>query len=126
MLVRVQNYHHLLHIYKIFDYLDGSEIFPGVEIKGGVNYFLYQTIYNGTCYYELHQKGITSAKNVSLNNPFGIVIRDVRAADIIDKVNNEENGVLDQVNENLAKMHNKIKLDKGYYSLIDFKKAENY
>ena len=83
---------------KIVDYLDGSEVFPGVEIKGGVNYFLYEPNYKGDCRYELHQKGIVSSKDISLNNPFGIVIRDVRASEIIDKVNFKEGGKLDTNN----------------------------
>lgn len=83
---------------KICDYLDGSECFPGVEIKGGVNYFLYQPEYNGKCNYQLHQKGVTSDKLIELNNSFGVVIRDIRAVEIIDKVNSIENGNLDKDN----------------------------
>ena len=83
---------------KIVDYLDGSEVFPGVEIKGGVNYFLYEPNYRSDCRYEIHQKGIVSSKDISLNNSFGIVIRDVRASEIIDKVNFKEGGQLDTNN----------------------------
>ena len=35
------------HIVAIFHYPDEKEMFSNVEIKGGVNYFLYQKNYNG-------------------------------------------------------------------------------
>jgi eco57I restriction endonuclease len=35
---------------EIHDFPNASEVFPGVEIKGGVNYFLWDRDYNGDCY----------------------------------------------------------------------------
>ncbi len=34
---------------EIHDYFDASALFPGVEIKGGVNYFLWDRNHNGDC-----------------------------------------------------------------------------
>ncbi len=44
------NHYRVLH-----DFEDASSCFPGVEIKGGVNYFLYEKNYNGKCRYYFHQ-----------------------------------------------------------------------
>lgn len=42
-------------IKEINDYLDASEIFPGVEIKGGVNYFVWCNDYNGKCLFKSYK-----------------------------------------------------------------------
>lgn len=38
----------------LHDYIDPKEVFPGVEIKGGVCYLLWGKFYNGMCRYSLH------------------------------------------------------------------------
>ena len=75
------------HFVCIHDYLDSSEVFPGVDIKGGVNYFLYQEDYSGPCNHFLHQNGEIRLMNSYLNaSGAGIVIRDSKALSIIQKV----------------------------------------
>ncbi|MCI6163343.1 MAG: Eco57I restriction-modification methylase domain-containing protein [Dialister sp.] len=45
----------------ICDYPDASDCFPGVEIKGGVNYFLWDRDYSGNCTINTYERGkITS------------------------------------------------------------------
>lgn len=39
------------HIRYIKDYIDSKEVFPGVDVSGGVNYFLWSSSYNGPCEY---------------------------------------------------------------------------
>ncbi len=75
------------HFIKIYDYMNASECFPGVEIKGGVNYFLYSNQYIGTCAHYLTQGGHTVVKDDKLNAlDAGIIIRDSYAGNILEKV----------------------------------------
>lgn len=82
------------HFICIHDYLNATECFPGVEIKGGVNYFLFNSTYNGDCAYHLHQNGNIVTKKGKLDGGYGVIIRDARAAEIIDKINKVENNAL--------------------------------
>ena len=54
------------HFIAIHDYLNEDECFSGVEIKGGVNYFLYDPMYVGECDYYLHQDGVISKRREKL------------------------------------------------------------
>jgi len=42
---------------EIHDHLDSSEVFDGVEIKGGVNFFLWDREYRGDCLVKTYKKG---------------------------------------------------------------------
>lgn len=75
----------------VHDYLDAGEVFPGVEIKGGVSYFLRNKNYEGKCNYFFH-----NGKNIDKNFDYldsrkaGIVIRDINALSIIEKIQKVE------------------------------------
>ncbi len=86
------------HFIKLVDFLDATECFPGVEIKGGVNYFLYSPAYLGECEYVLHQNENVVSKHEKLDNGWGIIIRDPMAQKIIEKVNEVERGQLFNLN----------------------------
>ena len=75
------------HFVELHDFLDAGDCFSGVEIKGGVNYFLYSQMYVGKCNYTLHQSDKTYVRNDFLDSVgAGIVIRDSFALKIIEKV----------------------------------------
>ncbi|MGN1120014.1 MAG: Eco57I restriction-modification methylase domain-containing protein, partial [Oscillospiraceae bacterium] len=77
------------HFITMHDFLDASECFPGVEIKGGVNFFLWSKEYTGKCKYYLHlsdKKTVMSQYDYLDSKHAGIVIRDIQALSIIDKI----------------------------------------
>ncbi len=73
------------HIRKIVDYMSSKDCFPGVNIAGGVNYFLWDISYNGPC--EISNCSANSEPVVSIRrlNEFDVFIRDNRAISIIHK-----------------------------------------
>lgn len=72
----------------ICDYPDASDCFPGVEIKGGVNYFLWDRDYSGNCTINTYERGkITStATRPMLENGCDIFIRNNNLVAIYIKV----------------------------------------
>ncbi len=79
------------HFIEIRDFYDTTDCFKDVELKGGVNYFLYSDSYTGKCHYTLHQAKQEYSYIDFLNSlGAGIVIRDPKASDIIKKIINVE------------------------------------
>ena len=75
------------HFRYIHDYHDATDCFTGVEIKGGISYFLYDPEYVGECRYVLEQNGVSFEKTHRLDAlGAGIVVRDEHAVDILEKV----------------------------------------
>lgn len=76
------------NISSLHDYLDASVCFPGVEIKGGVSYFLRIKDYNDKCNVVTHQKdGTTSEmKRYLREEDSDIFIRYNEAISIINKI----------------------------------------
>ena len=72
----------------IHDYLDAKECFPGVEIKGGVNYFLWDRDDKGDCEIYTHKNGeiISKSTRPLLEEGCNIFIRYNEAISILRKV----------------------------------------
>lgn len=78
----------------LHDFVNANDCFPGVEIKGGVCYFLYNKEYNNICNYNLHNINgeIFNHKAFLNERNIGVVIRDINAISILDKIDSIEKG----------------------------------
>ena len=72
----------------LHDFPNASDCFPGVEIKGGVNYFLWQKDYNGTTDIYTHKDGqiVSKSSRFLLEKGAETFIRYNEAIDILRKV----------------------------------------
>lgn len=75
------------HISKIYNYKDEKEIFDNVEIKGGINYFLYEKDYNNKVQFVNCYKGESSLTNRNLfEDGMDIIINNGEDYPILQKV----------------------------------------
>jgi len=73
------------HLRNLVDFPASKETFPGVEIKGGICYFLWSKDYSGKCEVTVTRNGepMTSLRDLG---EFDVFIRDARAVAILHKV----------------------------------------
>ena len=69
----------------MFAFTNSKDVFPTVEIKGGLCYYLYDTAYSGDCLFTLVQNGERNATKRRLDD-FDILIREPQLAEIVKKV----------------------------------------
>lgn len=67
------------------DYPNSKDVFPGIELKGGVCHFLWDKAWNGQCAVATTRGEITTASLRSLDE-FDVFIRDPRSVEILAKV----------------------------------------
>jgi site-specific DNA-methyltransferase (adenine-specific) len=69
----------------LVDYPVSSEVFPGVEVKGGVCYFLWEPNHDGPCEVTV-VRGNERQTSIRQLNQFDVFVRDPRAVEILQKV----------------------------------------
>lgn len=80
------------HLVSLNDYFDATDCFPGIDISGGVSYFLWNSKYDGPCNVISHINGRTTAKERYLNfENTGNFIRFNESVSILEKVFKQDN-----------------------------------
>ncbi|MGI5070640.1 Eco57I restriction-modification methylase domain-containing protein [Treponema pectinovorum] len=75
------------HIIKLCNYPDNRDVFPNVEIKGGVNYFLYKQNYYGQVDFGTYENGkYEYIKRNLFEEGFDIVLSNQKDYEILSKV----------------------------------------
>lgn len=77
-------------IRKLVDFENSNEVFPGVDVAGGICYFLWERDNEGLCEVTNFYNGETALSERSLNE-FSIFIRHSKAIPILKKVSRTEN-----------------------------------
>ena len=70
---------------RLVDYPVSKEVFPNVEVKGGICYFLWAGDHQGTCDVTVIRGEDTTTSEREMNE-FDVFVRDPRAAEILRKV----------------------------------------
>lgn len=71
---------------EIHDFMNAADCFPGVEIKGGVNYFLWSSSYRGKCKIITYENGIKESESLRDLDEFNFLVRYNQAISMIKKV----------------------------------------
>ena len=71
---------------KIVDYPISKEVFPGVEVKGGVSYFIWNASHHGDCTFKTVRDNETVSTISRALDEFDILVRDSQALPILRKV----------------------------------------
>ena len=75
------------HMKSIFNYMDAKKIFPNTEIKGGVNFFLFDKQYTGDVLFtNVEDKNYTSISRPLFEDGLDIIIPDINAYKILKKI----------------------------------------
>ena len=73
------------HLRELVDFPQASEVFPGVEIKGGVSYFLWDSAYDGDTKVTV-VRGDEKKSTLRRLDEFDVLVRDPSAVEILHKI----------------------------------------
>ena len=118
------------------DFLDSKICFPGVDIKGGVCYFLWDRDNEGKCEYVLHSNSneadVIRHEDYLNSKGIGIVVRDIQAISIIDKIEALEGDWLTNPSKNFSSFvspkdffTNKVQLTSSWDGFTEKKAGSN-
>ncbi|MDH4120515.1 MAG: Eco57I restriction-modification methylase domain-containing protein [Deltaproteobacteria bacterium] len=86
------------HLRSLTDFQDSGDAFPGVQIKGGICYFLWDVANKGTCNVTRISGGVEHYQEGRNLGEFDVFVRDERALGILRKVlAKQETSVADMV-----------------------------
>ena len=91
---------HDMHIKEIDDFANSKDVFPNVDIKGGVITYLYDNTYNGKCIYTRHQGNDTKTTLRFLyDDGCDVIIRESELTDIYQAIRkkNDSNCFIDSI-----------------------------
>jgi len=74
------------HLSTLVDYPNSAQVFPGVDLKSGVCYFLWDREHDGDCAVTLVRNDVVIGPTNRALNEYDVFIRDERAAAILKKV----------------------------------------
>ena len=80
----------------LVDYSNSLDVFPNVDVAGGVCYFIWDKTHSGKCKYTNYRNGIETSEYRDLDE-FDTFIRYPIAASIVKKVRAKQEATLDQV-----------------------------
>jgi len=84
---------------RLVDYPVSREVFPNVEVKGGICYFLWSASHQGPCEVTVIRNGNASTSIRKLNE-FDVFVRDPRAVQILHKVQKSKQKGMDAIVSN--------------------------
>lgn len=74
------------HMRELVDFPDANEVFPGMDIAGGVSYFVWDQLHNGPCLVRTEGAGLSSEPMARYLNAYDVLVRYNTGVAILEKV----------------------------------------
>jgi site-specific DNA-methyltransferase (adenine-specific) len=74
------------HLRDLVDFPDATEVFPGMDISGGVSYFLWDRSHDGPCNVQTFSHGLSSGVVARRLNAYDVFVRYNMGVSILEKV----------------------------------------
>jgi site-specific DNA-methyltransferase (adenine-specific) len=71
---------------ELVDYPNSADVFPGLDIKGGVSFFLWDSSHNGPCVVRTVINGVSGGSASRFLNEYDVLVRRNEAISILEKV----------------------------------------